>query len=296
MRKIIVFALAAILIVALSATFVTAEATNVAAGKTYTYTGQLDTQYPDDGNELTDGTTGTAAEVGYASPIWVGVNTGGVGAVTADKQNMVILDLGSVTEGITDFAFYAQECGGGIGFPATVEILVSDDNAAFTSVGEATKEFLVDLKDAANPTYGIYKYSLNSAETSARYVKFLITHATATWVFISEVEVKTGGTAGTTSTATSAAESAVESEDDSSEPTNESSTVAADDSDEASDTSKAAVDDSSEDEDGGIDTWVIVGIAAGVVAIIAIVVIVIKKKKQTKKIAKAYIHKIQNKH
>lgn len=277
MKKIIVFALVAILVVALSASFVSAAATNVASGKTYTYTGALDTQYPDSGNELTDGTTGTAADVGYGAALWLGLNLGGTGGNAAAKQNEIVLDLGSVTEGITDFKLVAEECTGGIFAPSNVEVLVSSDKTTFTSIGDATQAFTVNKNDAANPTYGIYEYSLNSAETSARYVKFLITNGTGNWVFVSEVEVYTGGTAGTTSTTESEeASSAAESVDDS-EPAASNASSAT--SSTADNSSKVTANESSEAEEGGMDPLVIAGIAVGVIAIIAIVVVVTKKKK-----------------
>ena len=292
MKKLIVFALAAILVVSLSAVFVSAAETNVAAGKSYTYTGQYTNpetgqiSYPDNASnsKLTDGVKGAAGDITYNSQVWVGLNWKGEGADCADANwtastvaiNSIVVDLGQVTDGLTRFALNTQECGSGINAPKTVEVQISDDNSSFTKLGNATGTMTISKNDAGNPTFGIYEYSYTaSEEKSARYVKFVITHGGA-WTFVSEVEVFKGG-----ETADPVSDDESEepiSDDESEEPTSDeaSSEAPTDTSPAVSDTSK---DESKAGDKDGLGTGAIAAIIAGVVVVVGGGAFLLKKKK-----------------
>lgn len=291
MKKIIVFALAAILVVALSVPFVSAEATNVAKGKSYTVTGiYTDSKtgtvtYPDTGNkELTDGVKGELADINYASAIWVGLNTNATDT-TDGAFNSITVDLGSVTSGLTTFSLYAEDCGSGIVVPKSVEVLLSSDGTNFTSIGSSTAGTkYVDKADAANPSYAIYKFDIIVAATSAKFVKFTVEHGAA-WAFVSEVEVLTDANAvpntSTPANSEAAGTSSVTANDSSAAGT--SSTTAA-----TSSTTKATsstVNNSSKastasEDTSGLSTGAIIGIAAGAVVVLALVVFLVAKKKK----------------
>ncbi|HAN20370.1 MAG: hypothetical protein A2Y15_08000 [Clostridiales bacterium GWF2_36_10] len=277
MKKFIVFALTAILIVSFSAVFVSAEATNVAAGKTYTYTGVMkddagNALYPDANNKLTDGVTGEKADIGYGSPVWVGINSNSTD--TVDGTNTIIVDLGSVTEGITNFRFVAEEVvGPGIGKPLSVEVLVSTDNSEFTSVGTAEGEILIDAEDATDVTNGIYEFAIPAAgEQSAQYIKFIVTHDKS-WVFVSEVEVYTGGESGDPVSEDASEDASAVSEADSEDDTSPAATDSV-----ADDDSEAVSADESKAEDG-MSTGVIIIIVAVAVVIIGGGIFIATKKK-----------------
>lgn len=287
MKKFIVLALTAILIVSLSVVFVSAEETNVAAGKSYTYTGANtnantnEIDYPDtDNKELTDGTIGKEADFGYQSPIWVGLNPNGEGV--ENNLSKIVVDLGAVTEGITGFSLIAEDCGSGIFFPVDVEVFVSDDDKNYTSVGKATKEKIIDKATEEFPDYGIYKYSLAaSEEQSAKFVKFAVQFREGGgWVFVSEVEVYTGGELG---------EPAEESKEVSevSKDKEESKEVSQikDDTSEKTDTSKTeksepADESEPEDDEEGLSTGAIVGIVAGAAVVIGLIIYFATRKKE----------------
>ena len=204
MKKIIAIILASLLVIPLGLVFVSAAETNIAAGKSYTFTGKYTNpetgvvSYPDtDDKELTDGVIGTKDDVGYGSPIWVGLNWKGENTIVNTEKwdettisiNSITVDLGSVKDKLTRFVVYAEDCGSGINKPKSVKIYISNDGTNFTSVGTAAETLFVDAEIAANPTFGIYAYTVAlTAAVEARYVKYEITHGGA-WTFVSEVEV-----------------------------------------------------------------------------------------------------------
>ena len=287
MKKLIVFALVAILVVSMSALFVNAAETNVAAGKSYTFTGAAENgDYPDTGNkELTDGVKGALSDIGYQSAIWTGLNWKGIGAVCADTTwsattiaiNEIVVDLGSVTEGLTRFAVTTQDCGSGINKPKKIEVMISNDKTNFTSLGNTTSTKTVDKANAEFPDYGIYEYSYTaSAEQSARYVKFVVTHGNA-WTFISEVEVFTGGSTVdpvSEDETTDDPASTDESDDES-----KSAESVADTSAAVSAESKAASTDESKDDEDGLSPAIIAAIIAGAIVVIGGGVYFATKKK-----------------
>ncbi len=207
MKKLIAFVLVAMLIIPLGLLFSTAEETNVAAGKDYTYTGQYYEnevlKYPDIGGvQLTDGVRGTKDNISYLDEVWVGMSWGGEGSERNQTnwdenviaKNFIVVDLGSVTDDLTRFSLFSVECAN-VPRVKGVEVLISDNNTDFTSVGSVSidnADMVVDLEDNDHPEYGIYEYSVSANEAkSARYVKFTITHKGG-WAFASEVEVYQG--------------------------------------------------------------------------------------------------------
>lgn len=166
---------------------------NIALKKNYTYTGQCFIgdveQYPDDKTKkLTDGVSGQTNDIGYNSPIWVGLHLW-CGDLGKGVCNEIVVDLGSKASKLTKFAFISEICDSGIERPEQVEIYISDDNSVYTYAGIAEQNLIVKSNYYTNPDYGIYAYSVSLSDpVSARYVKFKIKH-TANWVFVSEVEV-----------------------------------------------------------------------------------------------------------
>jgi hypothetical protein len=195
MKKIIAGLLTVLMVIPLGIVFSSAEATNIAKGMTYEYTGALiengKNNYPDtDNKELTDGVIPKAKEdLVFTKNLWVGLNIGGADADKTNKKNSVVVDLNEVKTGLTKFVLYALDTSSGISMPKSVEVFVSDDKSTFTSVGvDKAPVKVVDAEDSANPTYGAYTFSVNGNATKGRYVKFVIEHD-KNWAFVSEVEV-----------------------------------------------------------------------------------------------------------
>ena len=90
MKKLLAIMLAARLVIPLGVVFTSAEESNIAAGKSYTFTGKYTDSnqvvlYPDSGDsELTDGTIGTKDDIGYSPAIWTGLNWRGENAICED--------------------------------------------------------------------------------------------------------------------------------------------------------------------------------------------------------------------
>jgi len=298
-KKLILFALAIFLIVSLSAMFVSAEETNVAAGKSYTYTGVHvdpdlnEVKYPDIGEkQLTDGEKGVKDDITYRADVWVGMSWGGEGAYsnssvwdanTTIAQNSIVVDLGSVTDDLTRFTLITQDCGSGIVRPKEVEVLISDDNSSFTSVGKVTASnatMIVDKQDADNPEYGIYEYSYTASEAkSARYVKYTVTHGGG-WLFVSEVEVYSGGeTAEPTSEDPGDESEEPGDESAESEESGDESVESEDESKESDESDEPSSSAESEPDEDGLSTGAIAGIAAAALVVIGGIVYFVARKK-----------------
>lgn len=294
MKKLLVLAMALILIVSLCAVFASAEAKNVAAGKTYTTTGihkndDGSTPYPDtNSKELTDGVLPAKADVGYTSQMWVGFNIGGEKFGTdVEGHSTITVNLGSAVSGIKAFKLYSEECGSGISAAEEVEVLVSSDNKTFTSVGKSKGKMTISADNAAEPTFGIYEYTVAPAAAStAQYVKFSIKHKT-NWVFVSEVEALTGDVEVTPTsepTVESEAESTAVSDEtvaDNSAPESATSTEVESSVASAADSTVSVTSDteSKEGNEGGIGTWGIVGIIAGVAVVVGGGIFLVTRKK-----------------
>ena len=164
--------------------FVSAEDTNLAAGKSYTTTAIFTTDgvqnWPDeDGITLTDGIK-AASDAGYADPSWVGFNKqssdydaseGGFGATT-------IIDLGASSD-LSKIAFQAWGGDAGISVPYWMNLYVSADGETYTSAG-----YLEINTDAA--TAGVNAYEMD-LDVTAQYVKICLYGYG--WIFIDEFEI-----------------------------------------------------------------------------------------------------------
>lgn len=295
MKKIAVLLMVLAFVVSVCMVVPSAASTNVAAGKTYTYTGQYKDngvyKYPDNDTKtkLTDGEVADVSVLGFSSTLWIGMNWLGDGAnnggavvggpAPTSASNKIVIDLGEVTSDLTKFSINTEEVGGaGIKIPKSVKVSISDTNGNFKNLGTAKKN-LVEAKPGANATTdkdnGIYEFSLILSEaTSGRYVCFTIDHSTA-WVFISEAQVIKG--------------------DPGSDPTEESSEATV--SNESSQTSSAAVSDTSstatssttnstvsgnesesQNPDNNTTLYIVIGVVA-VVVIGAVLFFSLKKKK-----------------
>ncbi|HOJ48723.1 MAG TPA: discoidin domain-containing protein [Bacillota bacterium] len=204
-KKIIAVIVAALMIIPLCGVLSSAAETNIAQGKSYTYTGKYvdgsgKVLYPDaTGKELTDGIMGsTKDDCSYLKDHWVGLNWKGenteCNSQTWNKDttisiNYITVDLASVQSSLTKFVLYATQFADGVDKPKSVEVFVSSNGTDYTSVGTATETKFVDAEVAGKPEYGIYAYTVTAATAaSARYVKFKVTHGGA-WTHVSEVEV-----------------------------------------------------------------------------------------------------------
>ncbi|HAN21720.1 MAG: hypothetical protein A2Y15_00545 [Clostridiales bacterium GWF2_36_10] len=174
----------------------TLQETNIALGKSYSLTGiyiDPNPMYDDpDKTKFTDGVIGTIQDIGYASPIWVGLNWKGEGASNEDDTfyyNTITVDLGKKEKNLSKFTLYAEVCESIIEKLKSISVYVSTDNDIFTNIGDAVESRIIDAQDLTNPHNGIYSYTLNLLNfTEARYVKFKINQVTS-WVFASEVEI-----------------------------------------------------------------------------------------------------------
>ena len=182
--------LATLLVVALVASlcgvmFVSAEAVNLAAGKSYTTTAIYTTNgvqsWPDEGGvTLTDGVK-AAADAGYGDSCWTGFNKqssdydaseGGYGAIT-------IIDLGAVCE-LDKIAYQAcKDTGVGITVPYWANLYVSEDGENYTQAG------YIEVNPDEAPA-GVNQFE-KEVDVSARYVKICL--YMYGWGFIDEFEV-----------------------------------------------------------------------------------------------------------
>ena len=202
MKKALSIMLTMCMVLSLFATFVisaSAEATNLAAGKSYV-TSQLYRQggkeagwgwdenaaisYPDeDGKSLTDGVYAPADD-DYLDPVWAGFSQDPVYKEVG--YHTITVDLGAtanISEAVVYIASGTQ--GNGIGASgATVEVFVSDDNTNWTSVGTAEGAAATDVDYVALSVKGA---------ASGRYVQFRLVRGG--WLFVSEVAVFEGAAA-----------------------------------------------------------------------------------------------------
>lgn len=219
MKKTLAILVAAVLAVtALCACLtVSAEATNVAKGKSYTISQQFKQStttwtwddnapiaYPDDGGELTDGIF-AAEDTGYSDAAWIGFH-GGCPEYkgTDDKPGLgysyMRVDLGEVYA-LSELKLYvgSKKLGSGITAPTTVEFYVSEDGKNYTGLGEITPE---DTEETA--------IAIVSQETTAkaRYVEIRMKRE-GNWMFVTEFEAYADA-AGTGSTESSKDDSKTE--------------------------------------------------------------------------------------
>lgn len=168
MKKVITVILALSLIIPFGIFNISAVETNIAFGKSYTYTGTYVSGgkivYPDtDEKELTDGVTGEKEDIGFESPIWVGMNINGVNAI--NYTNSIVVDLEKVENKLTKFVLTTEACDGGI-TPPYVEVLVSDDNMNYDEVGSASSRMIEPLNDFNVSSSSYTSYNSYSSSTS----------------------------------------------------------------------------------------------------------------------------------
>ncbi|MBU4461019.1 MAG: hypothetical protein KJ579_10655, partial [Verrucomicrobia bacterium] len=159
-----------------------ADGTNLALGRPYRMEPAPDYSYctdPGDGVQLTDGEYAK----GY---FWTRKQTVGW---TREPMVQITIDLGRV-EPIGGASFNTAAGVAGVGWPAAIEVLVSEDGRRYVAAGE-----LVHLGAAAGlPApggYRVHRYSTDRLAVRGRWVKFVVA-AGGPYVFTDEVEVYRG--------------------------------------------------------------------------------------------------------
>ncbi len=176
MKKALSLMLTMCMVLSLFATFVISasaeEATNLAAGKSYTVS-ETGGNYSDDGVKLTDGTR--------ADNVWAG-SWAGFTPNTPSQAELgyayINVDLGVVADVTKVVLHFGIDDGSGISIPYNVAIAASEDGSTYTVV----KEFVPE----ADKTYGAQDRSVD-VEVTTRYIQIRI--ESYGWAFIDEVEV-----------------------------------------------------------------------------------------------------------
>ena len=189
--------LATLLVVALVASlcgvmFVSAEATNLAAGKTYTISEQFHQStvdysydesypvaYPDDNYELTDG---LLPEASFGDAAFMGFNQQ-TPAQAERGYAFVKFDLGAVCD-LDELSYYThKDLGSGIQAPTSVEVYVSNDGENYELAGSKTYEGdeHENMEDKVNHEVAI------ALEGSAQYVE--VRFVSKGWCFLGEIEI-----------------------------------------------------------------------------------------------------------
>lgn len=153
------------------------ESTDDAGNKTWGWVDGIDPSYPDTGDkELTDGKF-AADDSTYSGEEWMGFHSGcpdyasnGYAYFTVDLGDVYALSKLVVYVGTTNLT-------GGIGAPATVEFLVSDDGKTFTSVGT--------ISPTDDPSSSVQAVALD-CNVTGQYVQVRMT--AANWMFVCEFE------------------------------------------------------------------------------------------------------------
>ena len=188
--------LATLLVVALVASlcgvmFVSAEATNLVAGKTYTiseqfrmsnvtwgYDESFPISYPDDNYELTDG---LFPEADYQDAAWMAFNQ--QTPVQADRGYAYVnFDLGAVCD--LDALTYVsyKDASSGINCPKQVEVYVSNDGENYELAASIdVNDELDSMTDKAKHDFSI------DLDVSAQYVQMRV--ISRGWAFLGEVEI-----------------------------------------------------------------------------------------------------------
>ena len=157
---------------------------NVALNKSYTkaplYPSYDPTYVDTDNKEMTDGKQ-PATSGGYRDPAFMAFNTSG-DYYRANGYVHVTVDLGEVYELDTLVAYLgSKKLGSGIGAPAFVRFLVSNDGDEWYKAGVA---YIEDSSDV-----NVVTSTLNLKDTlTARYVQYQIVAGSYNWMFVSEVE------------------------------------------------------------------------------------------------------------
>ncbi len=170
---------------------------NIALGKPYTLNPRPAYSYSTDAGDATQLTDGVYS-VGY---FWVQPSTVGWNRANPD----ITIDLGSI-EPITGMSFNTAAGVAGVGWPAAIIIMVSDDGVLWHQAGELVS---MSAKHSvpAREGYSVYRYWTGDMRTHGRFVKVMVAQGTS-YVFCDEIEVYRGDdallTAERTDTPTSA--------------------------------------------------------------------------------------------
>ncbi len=163
---------------------------NLALGKNYTSNVTFSNDYPDAGNELTDGIyyyTNEPGKKGYEHPAWVGYNVSRSTVTDAKGQKVLdlVVDLGANYDVYQASIQLHRNTSPGINMPKYVEFYTSTDNTNFT---------LQRTIQTANVTDSVKEICLgtNTTMAKARYVKLrlaLVNNSSGCWIFASEIKV-----------------------------------------------------------------------------------------------------------
>ena len=156
---------------------VTAEAVNVALGKSYTIEPTPSEAYPDDGGtQLTDGS------FEYSWGDMVGIADPAINPV-------VVIDLGERVEGITRVAgLFMRSFASAVSLPYSMIVSVSDDGESFDTVGLAARTVPAPpMNELINSVY----WQDLAEPVAGRFVKLEI-RARSGWTMLAEVVVQTG--------------------------------------------------------------------------------------------------------
>ena len=153
------------------------ESTDDAGNKTWGWVDGIPASYPDEGDkELTDGKF-AADDSTYSGEEWMGFHSG-CPDYKENNYSYFTVDLGDVYE-LSRLVVYVgtSKLSGGIGVPATVEFLVSEDGEKFTSVGS-----IVPTDDPNNSVLAVEQ----TCNVTGQYVQVRMT--AANWMFVCEFE------------------------------------------------------------------------------------------------------------
>ncbi len=186
MKKTLAMVLAVALVSALCCVlFVSAEETNLAAGKSYTTTAIFEEtpgvqNWPDEeGKTLTDGAK-AAADGGFSDPAWVGFNKQSPDYDASDNGSgaVTLIDLGAVAD-LSSLKLQAYGGEAGISVPYWVNVYASVDGENYEYAGS------LDTKPD-NATKGINAFTVELNGT-AQYVKVCLYGYG--WIFVDELEI-----------------------------------------------------------------------------------------------------------
>lgn len=153
------------------------ESVDDAGNKTWGWVDGIDPTYDDTDNaELTDGIF-AADDSTYSAEEWMGFH-GGCPDYATNGYSYFTVDLGDVYA-LSRLVVYVGTTNltGGIGVPATVEFLVSEDGENFTSVGS--------LAPTDDPSSSVQAVELE-CNAAGQYVQVRMT--AANWMFVCEFE------------------------------------------------------------------------------------------------------------
>lgn len=162
------------------------EFRNLAKDLTYEWSEEPHPDYPDEGNQLTDGIKGTLDK---SDPAWVGHIKG--------KTREVVFDLEEKKSIESIQAHFLQDYPENeVLVPLRVSIYVSDDKSNWATLGHFSTELLWGEGPPRDETFswngeedGFLKFESDATMAYARYVKVAFQMHGTQWSFIDEVEI-----------------------------------------------------------------------------------------------------------